>query len=337
MSILVVKDYGISLRYRKGLVLITRGNEILNRIPLSSLEKVYILTSGVNFSSKLVRALVRASVDVIFMDHKGYPIAKITPPHHTRTILTKRLQYEAYHNEKGVEIAKAVAISKIKNQAGMLRYIARNRADPELKDELRKAALLVEEKAEKVALIQAKKIDLIRNQIINLEAEAARIYWPEIAKILPEQLEFEARDQKGEDLFNMMLNYGYGILKNECWRALLLVGLDPYAGYLHVDRSGRPSLILDFMEQFRQPIVDRTLIALVSKENPSPQRWIEGGRLTAEARAKIAQEILLRLESKVRVGDIKVKLETLITKQARKLARYLRGEEGTYKGYIERW
>ncbi len=45
MSILVVKDYGISLRYRKGLVLITRGNEILNRIPLSSLEKVFDPTS----------------------------------------------------------------------------------------------------------------------------------------------------------------------------------------------------------------------------------------------------------------------------------------------------
>ncbi len=338
MSTLIIKDYGISLRYRKGLLLICKNGQILKKIALANIEQIIIVTSGVMISSKLVRAIIRANIDLIFLDHKGEPIARLDPPYHTKTILTRRLQYEAYNNSKGVQIAKALAYAKVRNQAGMLRYIARNRSDLSLKEELREVAMLIDRKAEEIALIQAKCIDHVRNKIINLEAEAARLYWSTIANLLPEELEFTGRNQEGEDVFNKMLNYGYGILKIATWRALLIVGLDPYAGYLHVDRSGRPSLILDFMEQFRQPIVDRTLFAMVSREKIEPEKVLEpDGRLTSDFRAKIASEILKKMENKVRYHDEKIKLNIIIKRQARKLARYLRGEENKYTPCIERW
>ena len=56
---------------------------------------------------------------------------------------------------------------------------------------------------------------------------------------------------------NALLNYGYGILYSQVWSALTLAGLEPFAGFLHVDRPGKPSLVLDFIEEFRQPIVDQ--------------------------------------------------------------------------------
>ena len=97
MSILIVKDYGISLQYRKGLVVISKKGTILRKVPLMSLEAIYILTGGVMISSKLARMAARTGVDVIFFDHKGTPLARLDPPYHTRTVLTRRMQYEAYN------------------------------------------------------------------------------------------------------------------------------------------------------------------------------------------------------------------------------------------------
>ena len=338
MTVLIVKDYGVAVRLRRGLVLVCKGEEVLARVPLCHLERVIVVTSGVMVSSKLVRAASRAGVDLLFMDHRGEPVARLAPPYATRTVLTRRLQYEAYGDERGVEIAKAVAYSKVRNQAGMLRYIARNRSDPELRELLREVALEIDRVAEAIASIRARRVDLVRQEIINLEAEAAKWYWPMVARALPEGLGFTGRDQRGDDLFNKMLNYGYGILKGVAWRALVTVGLDPYAGYLHVDRSGRPSLVLDFMEQFRQPLVDRALLALVSREAPEPERCLErDGRLRSDFRARIAAEVLRRLSSRVRYDGGRVAMEVAVRRQARRLARYLRGEEDRYSGYIERW
>jgi len=49
------------------------------------------------------------------------------------------------------------------------------------------------------------------------------------------------------------------------WTALTLAGLEPFAGFLHVDRPGKPSLVLDFIEEFRQPVVDRVVVASLNK------------------------------------------------------------------------
>lgn len=58
-------------------------------------------------------------------------------------------------------------------------------------------------------------------------------------------------------------------------------GLDPYAGYIHADKSGRPFLVLDLMEEFR-PHVDLMII----KMRPGKD-WLEGGVLKREARAAV--------------------------------------------------
>jgi len=337
MSTLILKDYGVTLRYRKGLLVVTKNRQRLIETPISSVEEIWILTSGINISSKAVRATIRAGIDVFFMDHKGDVIGKIESPNHTRTIVTKRNQYLAYLDRRGLEIAKSLAYAKIRNQEGLIRYLARNRSDPALKEELIKAANQVNRTAEKLKLINAPNIDKARQIIINLEAEAAQIYWQAIVKILPPQLEFHARNQKANDIFNMMLNYAYAVLKGKCWKALTLTGLDPFAGYLHVDRSGRPSLVLDFMEQFRQPIVDRTLINITNQEGPSLKQHIEQNRLDREIRAKIIAEIHKRLNNKVRYHEEKLELKTIIKRKARELAKYLRKETSKYQPYIERW
>jgi CRISPR-associated protein Cas1 len=90
---------------------------------------------------------------------------------------------------------------------------------------------------------------------------------------------------------NSALNYGYGILYTQVWGALMNAGLEPFAGFLHVDRPGKPSLVLDVIEEFRQPIVDRAVIAMLTKGVKIETRE---GLLTDESRRTCSRYVLRR-------------------------------------------
>ena len=58
--------------------------------------------------------------------------------------------------------------------------------------------------------------------------------------------------------------YSYAILASEVLKSLHMSGLDPYAGFLHADLYGRTSLVFDVMEEFRQQIVDKSVLKLIN-------------------------------------------------------------------------
>ena len=89
------------------------------------------------------------------------------------------------------------------------------------------------------------------------------VYWRTLrtSGLLPSS--FQKREGRGSlEVTNAALNYGYSILEKFCWSALENAGLELYAGLLHVDRPGKPSLVLDFMEEYRAWVVDRNIIKL---------------------------------------------------------------------------
>jgi CRISPR-associated protein Cas1 len=130
-----------------------------------------------------------------------------------------------------------------------------------------------------------------------------------------------------------MLNYGYGILASRTWAALLHAGLDPFAGMLHADRSGKPSLVLDLMEELRAPAVDRAVLAYVRLGRPVR---FDGNFLDEETRRAIADAVLERLEAPVVIGGKKYQLGSVVQRQARAVATAVRGEGG-YKPFAMTW
>lgn len=137
-----------------------------------------------------------------------------------------------------------------------LRYYYKKYEIKELNDAIRKINELL--------LLDPKN----REEAMQIEAEAAKSYWKSVTALIPKELNFTTRKKRGaEDPFNVALNIGYGILRNSVWKAIIIVGLNPYIGYLHKFRSGRPSLVFDLMEEFRSPFVDRPLIS-EARENP---------------------------------------------------------------------
>lgn len=328
MKTLLVTGYGVRLRFRKGIIVVESRNGV-QEVPLADLEQVVVATSGVWFSSKLVRKLAEHGVDFVVLDSRGYPVGRLYPPFVNRTVETRRAQYLAYSTHRGVHVAREIAHAKIANQAGLLRrYYYYTRID-----DLRECAEKVADAAARARRAEG-SLERAREELRTVEAEAARIYWSCYAFLLPRELGFEGRDQDSSDPVNVSLNYAYGVLYGECWKALVLAGLDPYAGFLHVDRSGKPVLAFDYVEMFRFAADASLLAAFRRGWKPA----VSSGLLDYESRRRIVESLVRFMEeTKGFYGDENpVNLRQIMKKVAFALASYLRGE-GVFEGYVHRW
>ena len=93
----------------------------------------------------------------------------------------------------------------------------------------------------------------------NIEAQAARFYWSRL-------FDDFRRDQVSEDAVNVMLNYGYMVLRGYGVRACLAAGLSPPIGIHHHGRANYFNLVDDLIEPFR-PAIDHVVAGFPSGAN----------------------------------------------------------------------
>lgn len=91
----------------------------------------------------------------------------------------------------------------------------------------------------------------------NVEAQAARRYWPLVFADATFRRHPENEDQ------NLLLNYGYAVLRAIVARAVCAAGLHPSLGLHHHNRYDTYCLADDLMEPFR-PTVDQAVAEYVS-------------------------------------------------------------------------
>ena len=110
--------------------------------------------------------------------------------------------------------------------------------------------------------------------------------------------------------------------------------MDPFSGFLHTDENGRPSLVLDIIEGFRAPIVDKNVLSFV---NLGTEIEMDSGLLSLNTRRSFANKIIERLESFEYYSNKKYQLKSIIQIETRKIASYFRGEIETYKPFTFKW
>jgi len=335
---LIVEGKGSFIGKHQGRLRVTREQKTVTEAPLIHLTQVLIVDTGVSISSDAIRACCEEGIPIHFLSYNGTPIAGIYAAGLTGTVLTRRAQLLAYENATGVALAKAFVAGKLENQANLLRYMAKYRkeTDPALHDEMMLIAIEMRDYLHELEQLQAERIETIREQILSVEGRAAQRYWATIARVIPAELEWPSRETRGAtDRFNSALNYGYGILYTQVEQALILAGLDSYGGFLHADRPGKPSLVLDMIEEFRQTIVDRTIIGLVNKRVAIEQD--DDHRLSVTTRTKLAEKVKERLESSELYEKKRQALRFILQSQARHLACFVRGERERYDPFIAGW
>lgn len=306
-------------------------------IPLFRVGEVVVPERGVTLSTDLVDELARRGIPLTFVTRGGRPFAMLTSPMLTATIATRRAQLRAMDGELGAQLAQAFVAGKLRNQASLLTYFAKaERADLARRDAVLAAAAEVRE-ARKAALardVEGVRPDVVREALMGAEGLGAKSYWQGVKALLAEHASFEGRRKRDAvDPTNALFNYGYGILSSRVWAALLHAGLDPFAGMLHADRSGKPSLVLDLMEEFRAPAVDRAVLAHLRLGKPTR---FDGKLLDEPTRRAIADAVRERLEGPVVVSGERLRLASVVQRQARAIAAHVRGEE-RYRPFAMTW
>ncbi len=335
---LIVDGFGSFLGAKSERLQVRREGKVAEEVALCNLEGVLVSGRGVSLSCEAIQKCVEAGVPISFLGWSGAPYARLEAPGLAATVQTRRAQLLAYEDGRGVALALGFARGKLANQANLLKYMAkyRHEADPDAYRRARDAAIEIEALRREITALQAGRVDDLRPSLLNREGRAAAIYWDTVASLLNLAEPWAGREHRGAtDPLNSALNYGYGILYSQVEHAAVLAGLDPYGGFVHVDRPGKPSLVLDLIEEFRQPVVDRTIFGLVNKRVALVVD--DDGLLDERTRKLLAEKVLARLDGAERHEGHQRPLRQIVQAQARRVAAYLRGERAGYEPFVSRW
>jgi CRISP-associated protein Cas1 len=143
------------------------------------------------------------------------------------------------------------------------------------------------------------------------------------------------------DPVNALLSLGYGLLSKDLTILCASVGLDPFLGFYHQPRFGRPSLALDMMEPFRPLIVDSAVLSAINQRMITLDDFISAGdavALTPKGRKNFYLAYEQRMDQLVThpMFGYRVSYRRLMEIQIRLLARLLMGEIRRYPVFVTR-
>jgi len=333
---LILSGFGIYLGKKSERLQIKLQGKAVYEFPFFRISEVVVASRGVSLSSDLLKEFCEHGIRLTFVEASGRPYAMLSSPVLTATVASRREQLLAYNDKRGLHFARLIVRGKIRNQRHLLSYFSKylkssaaDRCAAVLAIASRLRALELQ-----VRRVEGDTVDQRRAELMGLEGAAGRQYWEAVKTIVENKAEFNGRIHQGaSDPFNSLLNYGYGILYAHVWGAVVNAGLEPFAGYLHVDRPGKPSLVLDMVEEFRQPVVDRTVIAFTNLAQPV---GMNDGMLDDATRKALSQKILERLAAREPFRGQQYQIRSIIQMQARALVSFLRGK-GEYRPFSFRW
>ena len=124
--------------------------------------------------------------------------------------------------------------------------------------------------------------------LLGTEGQAAALYFGQFQNMLKapspgRAFDFTARNRRPpRDPVNSLLSFAYALLLKDCFSALCTVGFDPYCGFFHAGRHGKPSLALDLMEEFRAVIADSVVLTLINNGILTPRDFLVWRGLPAD-------------------------------------------------------
>ena len=188
--------------------------------------------------------------------------------------------------------------------------------------------------------IKNRPSEKIRSAIFGIEGMASQEYWQGFRYVIDDDLNFFNRSGKGaKDIVNSMLNYSYAILASEVLKSLHMFGLDPYAGFLHADLYGRTSLVFDVMEEFRQQIVDKSVLKLINLgqiQKDDFELKDDFVFINEECRKLLVKTVLDKLNNEITFDGIKKTYSNFIELESKNIVEFLMYNK-KFKTFYIRW
>lgn len=292
------------------------------------------LYGGVEMTTPALVELMQRGIPVLHFTHGGWFQGICLGTTH-KNIELRMKQFEwAQNPDKSLMIARELVSGKIKNCRTLLR-----RNDPDIPDVILSLMARLARDALQATSSQS---------LLGIEGAAAEAYFSRFGNLLrsnrpgADDFSFENRNKRPpRDPMNAVLSYLYGILVKDIFVVLLAVGFDPYLGFYHRPRYGKPALALDMMEEFRPLLADSTAITLFNNKELSEKDFTKIGlgiSLRPDGKKKVVggYERRMRAEITHPLFGYKINYRRILEVQARLLSRVLMQEIRQYPAFCTR-
>ncbi len=329
---LYVSEPGATVARNGGRVEVRRKGDVLGSTRLIDVSQVCVY-GNVQVTTQLLRELFWREVPVCWFSYGGWlsGFAEGLPSKHVEL---RRRQVAIAHSG-GLTVAKALVEGKIRNARTMLRRNARDRPVATL-DQLQ-------------ALVPSVRRAVSTGELLGCEGTAARLYFERFPLMLREDLQLPGRAfgwdgrnrRPPRDAVNCLLSFVYALMVKDLVATTVAVGFDPYLGFYHRPRFGRPALALDLAEEFRPILGDSVVIGLINNGEIREEHFVvraAGVALTSDGRKTVIRAYERRMDSEVRhpLFGYRVTYRRLLEVQTRILAAYVLGEVPAYQAFVTR-
>lgn len=342
---------GLRVGISGNLLQIKERDKLLQEVRLGEICQVN-LHGNIQLTTQAIQTLCAEEIPVAYFSGGGW-FYGITRGMGLKNIFLRREQFR--HADLPpfcLKLARALVAGKIQNQRTMLQ---RNHIEPP-------APTLL---ALKRFMDDARLADSIE-ELLGIEGNAARVYFEHFAGMIKlddpngatstENQKSEIRNPKStqftfdfinrnrrppRDAVNALLSLAYSVLAKDLAITCLAVGFDPYLGFYHQPRFGRPALALDLMEPFRPLIADSTVLSAINNRMITPGDFIQVGpavNLKPEGRKAFFRAYEQRMDTLVThpLFGYRVNYRRILEIQTRLLARVLTREIPHYEPFVTR-
>lgn len=257
--------------------------------------------------------------------------------HGHKNVELRTAQYKAsFDPAHCLRIARGVVAAKIAN----CRTLLRRNWKPEEKPERALQDM-------KRLLEQARRCDTLES-LLGIEGQAAAIYFANFRELIVRgddasfAFDFTTRNRRPPtDAVNAMLSLAYALLARGLTVTLQAVGFDPFRGFYHQPRYGRPALALDLMEPFRPLLADSCVLNAINNGEVRPADFISAAgsvNLHPDGRKRFIAGFERRLDQEIihPLFGYRLSYRRLLELQCRLFGRHLLGELAEYPNFTTR-
>lgn len=245
---LVLNTFGTSLVKENGLFKVVHIDGVQLIMPTKI--KSIMISKGAKISSDAALLAIENEIDVLFMDGIGKPAGRLWSIKFGSITTIRRKQLDFIYSPRAVDWIKEIITRKIDNQTALM--LSMQESEGETSKQIDKAVNKLNEYKKKLNAQKAEIITDIAPTLRGWEGAASKAYFDVLSVLVPPDYRFKGRSQHpATDVFNCLLNYGYGILYGKIEGAMIKAGIDPYTGVFHREDYNRPVLVFDVIEIFR--------------------------------------------------------------------------------------
>ena len=303
---------------------VKQKGQALQKVRLMEVSQLSLF-GNVQVTTQALRELCDRNIPICYFSYGGWFQGITNGMSHKNVELRCRQYLGAMTPETALSIARQLVFGKIKNCRTLLR---RNHREPP-------PAVLTELDRLANRARTAPALDTL----LGIEGAAARAYFAEFPGMIKGRslaFDFRGRNRRPpKDPVNAVLSFLYAMLIKQAMVTALTVGFDPYLGFYHQPRYGKPALALDLVEEFRPLIADSVCLSRINNGELGPEHFITRGdaaALTQSGRRKVIEAYERRMDSLVThpLFGYAVSYRRILEMQARLLSRHLLGELAAY-------